>query len=159
LIAMTAFEFATAQRIIFGEGAFDQLGKLTAAHGKHVFLVATASALTPGGPADRLADQLRVDGVTMTRHPVDGEPEVEAVDATVEAARTAGAEVVVGIGGGSALDTAKAVAGLLTNGGSALDYMEVVGQGKLLRKPALPFLAVPTTAGPGAEVTRNAVVL
>ena len=153
------FEFSTAQRIIFGLGTFDQLGGLAAEHGQRVFLVTTPSATTPGGPVDRLAEQLRKADLSLTVHPVNGEPDTASVDGATEAARRAGADVVVGLGGGSALDTAKAVAGLLTNGGAALDYMEVVGRGQSIRQPAAPFIAVPTTAGPGTEVTRNAVVL
>ena len=154
---MSPFEFATAQRIIFGAGAFDQLAKVAAEFGACVLLVTTPSALAAGGPAERL--QAQGQGLAVTVHAVSGEPTVESVQAAVAAARQAGAEVVVALGGGSALDTGKAVAGLLTNGGEPLDYMEVVGRGRSLLQPAAPFIAVPTTAGPGAEVTRNAVVL
>src|SRR5690606_27884489 len=87
-----------------------------------------------------------------------GEPTVADVDAAVAAARSGGCDVVVGLGGGSAIDTAKAVAGRLTNGGAARDYMEVVGEGRKITTDALPWVAVPTTAGTGAEATRNAVV-
>jgi alcohol dehydrogenase class IV len=87
-----------------------------------------------------------------------GEPDTECVDLGLEAARRIGAEVIVGIGGGSAIDAAKAMAGLMTNEGSCLDYMEVVGEGRSIRLPPLPWIAVPTTAGTGAEVTRNAVI-
>jgi len=68
------------------------------------------------------------------------------------------AEVVVGVGGGSALDAGKAIAGIITNGGSARDYMEVIGKGLKIKHPALPYIAVPTTAGTGTEVTKNAVI-
>src|SRR5947199_4906320 len=67
-------------------------------------------------------------------------------------------DVSVAVGGGSAIDCAKAVAGLLTNGGEALDYMEVIGKGQKITRPAAPWVAVPTTAGTGAEATRNAVI-
>jgi alcohol dehydrogenase class IV len=83
---------------------------------------------------------------------------VDDVDRGVELARAAGADLVIGVGGGSAIDAAKAIAGLLTNGGQAVDYMEVVGKGLKITRPALPWIAVPTTAGTGAEVTRNAVI-
>ncbi len=155
---MPSFEFATAQRIIFGRGVFEQLAPLAAEHGRRVFLVAGQHTLAAGGPAERLAAKARELDLTLSVQPVSGEPDVAAVDAAAERARAAGADVVVGLGGGSALDMAKAVAGLLTNGGPVLDYMEVVGKGLPLKQPAAPFLAVPTTAGPGSEVTRNAVV-
>jgi alcohol dehydrogenase class IV len=80
------------------------------------------------------------------------------VDGAVEEARRAGCDMVVGIGGGSAIDTAKATAALLTNGGAAVDYMEVVGKGRKITQPAAPWIAIPTTAGTGAEATRNAVI-
>jgi alcohol dehydrogenase class IV len=66
--------------------------------------------------------------------------------------------MVIAIGGGSAIDAGKAIAALLTNGGSPSDYLEVVGRGQKLTRPSAPFLAIPTTAGTGAEVTRNAVL-
>ncbi len=87
-----------------------------------------------------------------------GEPTVADIDTALAAARDAHADLIIGLGGGSAIDAAKAVAGLLSNGGHALDYMEVVGQGKKITLPAAPWIAIPTTAGTGAEVTRNAVI-
>lgn len=155
---MLPFEFATAGRIIFGQGVFDQLAPLAAAHGRRVFLVAGAHALADGGAVDRLAARAKDLDLALTVQPVSGEPDVAGVDAAAERARSGDTDVVVGLGGGSALDMAKAVAGLLTNPGPVLDYMEVVGKGLPLTRPAAPFLAVPTTAGPGSEVTRNAVV-
>ncbi|MCW5852511.1 MAG: iron-containing alcohol dehydrogenase [Anaerolineae bacterium] len=156
---MPQFEFATSQRIVFGVGVFEQLGALAEEQGRQVFLVASQSATAPGGPVGRLVNQVRKAGLSLTVHPVSGEPDTASVGAATEAARRAGADVVVGLGGGSALDTAKAVAGLLTNGGAALDYMEGVGRGQTIRQPTTPLIAVPTTAGPGTEVTRNAVIL
>jgi alcohol dehydrogenase class IV len=87
-----------------------------------------------------------------------GEPTVADVEQLRQDAQSADCNLVIGLGGGSAIDAAKAVAGLLTNPGSPLDYMEVVGQGRPLRNPAAPWIAVPTTAGTGAEATRNAVI-
>ena len=90
--------------------------------------------------------------------PVAGEPTVGVARAAVAAAREHGADVVAAIGGGSVIDTGKAVAMLLGNGGDPLDYLEVVGAGQKISRPAVPFVAVPTTAGTGAEVTANAVL-
>ena len=87
-----------------------------------------------------------------------GEPTVASVDGALTIARHANCDFVIGVGGGSAIDAAKAVAGLLSNGGVASDYMEVVGKGQRITKPAVPWIAIPTTAGTGAEVTRNAVI-
>jgi alcohol dehydrogenase class IV len=94
----------------------------------------------------------------VTAIEVRAEPDLERVDQALTHARASRAEVVIGLGGGSVLDTAKAVAGLLTHEGSALDYMEVVGRGVALVRPAAPLIAIPTTAGSGTEVTKNAVI-
>ncbi len=156
---MPMFEFATAQRIIFGRGVFDQLAGLTAEYGRRVFLVAGQHALAPGGPVEQLTAKAGALDLELTVQPVSGEPDAPTVNAAAERAHSVNANVVVGLGGGAALDTAKAVAGLLTNGGPILDYMEVVGKGLPLKQPAAPFLAVPTTAGTGSEVTRNATII
>ena len=87
-----------------------------------------------------------------------GEPQVTDVDRGVRRARRESCDLLIGLGGGSAIDAAKAVAGVLANGGSALDYMEVIGEGRKITRRALPWIAVPATAGTGAEVTRNAVI-
>ena len=90
--------------------------------------------------------------------PVAGEPTIEVARAGAAAAREHGADVVAAIGGGSVIDTGKAVAVLLGNGGDPLDYLEVVGAGRKITRPSVPCVAVPTTAGTGAEVTANAVL-
>jgi alcohol dehydrogenase class IV len=92
----------------------------------------------------------------ITEFEVTGEPTVDMVRAGVECAR--GCKAVLGIGGGSALDAGKAIAILVTNPGDVLDYLEVIGKGKTFMQAPLPYLAIPTTAGTGAEVTRNAVI-
>ena len=141
---MISFEFATATRIVFGTGKVKDLGAIIASFGKRV-LVVRPPVTIEGMP----------EGV---RFEVTGEPTIPLVREGTELARSEGCDVVVGFGGGSAIDTAKAVAALLANGGDPLDYVEVVGKGKAIPKPSAPFIAVPTTAGTGAEVTRNAVL-
>jgi alcohol dehydrogenase class IV len=96
--------------------------------------------------------------VLYEQYPVAGEPTVAMVLDGIRMAQAAGCDVVIGFGGGSALDTAKAVAALLTNPGDPLDYLEVIGRGQQIRERPAPFLAIPTTAGTGSEVTRNAVL-
>jgi alcohol dehydrogenase class IV len=148
------FEFSTAHRIIFGPGVAGQIPDLAAGVGARVFLV-------HGGTPERfghIIDQIAARGIACESFGVAGEPTTEMVRAAVASARQAGAQVVVGIGGGSVLDTSKAVAALLTNEGELTDYLEVVGQGRPLRNPSAPCIAVPTTAGTGAEVTYNAVL-
>ena len=87
-----------------------------------------------------------------------GEPTIPRVGEGVELARAEGCDIVIAFGGGSAIDGAKGIAALLGNGGHPLDYLEVVGEGRKLTKPSAPFVAIPTTAGTGSEVTRNAVL-
>jgi alcohol dehydrogenase class IV len=148
------FEFATATRIVFGAGTRRQVAPAAAALGQRVLLVGGQRP----GPADALAAELVDAGRAVERLAVAGEPEVEAVAAGAAQARAAGVDVVVAIGGGSALDTGKAIAALLTNPGDLFEYLEGVGRGQALAHPSAPFIAVPTTAGTGAEVTRNAVL-
>jgi alcohol dehydrogenase class IV len=148
------FEFSTAHRILFGPGVAEQIPDLAAGHGRHVFLVL-------GSHADRfrpLAEGIASRAVACESFQVAGEPATEMVRAAVAAARRAGTQVVVALGGGSVLDTGKVVAAMLTNEGELADYLEVVGKGQALRNPAAPYIAAPTTAGTGAEVTYNAVL-
>ena len=151
-------EFYTAARIVYGRGELAQVGELAAAHGRAALVVRGGSHLDASGAMGRLRDACRDRGVTVVEHRVTGEPEVASIDAARAAARAAGCNQVIGIGGGSALDTGKAVAGLLTHDGSVLDYLEVIGKGQPLTQPAAPFVAIPSTAGTGTEVTKNAVI-
>src|SRR5579863_7588331 len=147
----TGFEFATAGRIMVGPGRAQELADVLAGLGSRVLLV------TGADPA-RHSQLLAGLGRTAVPFPVTGEPTVEVARAAVAAARGHGADVVAAIGGGSVIDTGKAVAMLLGNGGDPLDYLEVVGAGQPITRPAAPCVAVPTTAGTGAEVTANAVL-
>ncbi|MBI5544956.1 MAG: iron-containing alcohol dehydrogenase [Deltaproteobacteria bacterium] len=153
----TAFEFATAQRIVFGRGSLDQLGEAAGAFGRKALLVAAAH-LQRTGALTRVEYLLSKKAVAVERLLVHGEPEAHVVDEAAARARALGSELVIAVGGGSALDVGKAAAGLATNGGSVREYLEGVGTGRALKARPLPFLAAPTTAGTGSEVTRNAVV-
>ncbi|HEY1219467.1 MAG: iron-containing alcohol dehydrogenase [Bryobacteraceae bacterium] len=148
------FEFATAARIVFGEGAASEVAPAAAAMGRRALLVT-------GERADRsaaLARALEAAGVTAVPFRVSGEPAIGMIAAGTVYARGEGCDVVVAVGGGSAIDAGKALAAMLTNPGEPLDYLEVVGRGQPLRQASAPFIAVPTTAGTGSEVTRNAVL-
>jgi alcohol dehydrogenase class IV len=148
------FEFSTSGRIIFGEGTASQLPELVARFGSRALLVM-------GKTAERhteLLDNLKRREIQVVVQAVHREPTLADVQATLQFARDHHAQVVVGIGGGSVLDMAKAVAALLGNAGDVLDYLEVVGLGRQLSNPGVPCIALPTTAGTGAEVTRNAVI-
>jgi len=148
------FEFATAGRIIFGPGSIGEIGDLAAVMGRRVFLVT-------GENVDRAApviEQLKAQGMTITQFSIPGEPTTDLVLTAVDIARRGACEFVIGMGGGSVLDAGKVVAALLTNDGELMDYLEIIGGGQALsRKPAV-YIAIPTTAGTGAEVTRNAVL-
>ena len=148
-----AFEFATATEVVFGRGSFEGLGGRVALLGRHA-LVVTGSHASRTGVAEALGEA----GVEVTTFTIAAEPTTAVATAGVARAREAGCDVVVGVGGGSVLDGAKAVAALLTNGGEPLDYLEVIGAGRKIEKASAPFVAVPTTSGTGSEVTRNAVL-
>lgn len=152
---MMRFEFATAAKIQFGPGSVRDLGSALRPLGRRALIV-TGQNPERSEPVRRLLAQEKLSCVTQ---PISGEPTIDAVQAASQRARAEGCDLVVGFGGGSAIDAAKAVAGMITNDGALMDYLEVVGRGQSLAKPAAPFVAVPTTAGAGAEVTRNAVIL
>jgi alcohol dehydrogenase class IV len=149
-----SFEFATATRIIFGEGTAKEVAPSARKWGSRV-LVVTGQAPER---ADRLLADLDAAAAQCFRLAVEGEPTVDLIARGLQQARKERCEVVVAIGGGSVLDAGKAIAVLITNPGEVLDYLEVVGKGNALQNPAAPFIAVPTTAGTGTEVTRNAVL-
>ena len=148
---ISSFSFATATQIRFGRGTSLEAAEAVAAYGARVFLVHGANA----GRADWLAAAF---GPDMQRFAVPGEPDVAMIEAGVAAARKVGAEVVVALGGGAAIDAGKAIAALVPATRPMMDHLEVVGQGLPLDASPLPFVALPTTAGTGAEVTRNAVI-
>jgi len=148
------FEFATAGGIIFGRGCAARIGRQAAALGRRVFVLTGRQ----GGRWDFLWRDLEQQQVHWQRWGIPGEPTIEMIVQAAEAAQRAAADIVIGIGGGSVIDAAKAVAAKVANPGDLLDYLEVIGRGRALAKPSLPCIAVPTTAGTGAEVTRNAVL-
>jgi alcohol dehydrogenase class IV len=146
-----AFEFATAGRIVAGAGRAAELPDIVAGLGSRVLVCTGAD---PARHGSVLADL----GLPAAVFPVAAEPTAELARTAAAAAREHGADVIVAIGGGSVIDLGKAVAMLLANGGDPLDYLEVVGSGQKITQLAAPCVAVPTTAGTGAEVTANAVL-
>lgn len=148
------FEFATAHRILFGRGRSRQIPALARDLGRRALVILGAS----GRGGEALTAGLADAGVGSVVFNVPGEPTTTLVDDATRLAREAESDLVIALGGGSVIDAGKAVAGLLANPGAILDYLEVVGGGQPLRHPGVPFLAVPTTAGTGTEVTRNAVL-
>lgn len=148
------FELASPTRILFGSGSLREAGRIAKTAGERALLVVGRRAQ----PAERLAAILGEHGVSAVTFSVTGEPEVETVKAGTALARREHCDHVVGIGGGSVLDAGKAIAAMLTNDGELLDYLEIIGQGRALARPSARFLAIPTTAGTGSEVTRNSVL-
>ncbi len=148
------FEFATAGRIIFGEGTSAELPEIAAGMGQKLLLVCGRGGAKP----DALLQSLDNRGQTCDLFTIDGEPTVEDVRRGADLARSSGCDLVIALGGGSVIDAGKAVSAMATNPGDVLDYLEVIGAGKSISVAPLPMIAVPTTAGTGAEVTRNAVI-
>jgi alcohol dehydrogenase class IV len=148
------FEFATAGRILFGDGVIEQLPSIARSFGSRALLVTGSSTHR----AEEALALLSEAGITVSTFNVTGEPTIFLAEAGVSEARAQHAEMIIGLGGGSAIDLGKAIAALVNNEGDPRDYLEVVGKGQPLHHPALPYIAIPTTAGTGAEVTSNAVL-
>jgi alcohol dehydrogenase class IV len=148
------FEFATATRIIFGAGTLLEAGLLAKEFGRRALVVTGRDP----SRAKRLTAILNQQGVSSALFAVPGEPEIKTVQDGIALAKEQQCNLVISFGGGSALDAGKAIAAMLTNSGEVLDYLEVIGRAKPLANPSVPFIAIPTTAGTGSEVTRNAVL-
>ncbi|WP_298838620.1 iron-containing alcohol dehydrogenase [uncultured Roseobacter sp.] len=151
---MTPFTFLTAGRVVFGRGVSDQVAGIVSGFGARVLLVRGRSVPF----ADSLVRALEASGAQVTPVSCTAEPDVRMVSRGLEAGRGAACNVVVSVGGGAVIDLGKAIAALLPGGGQVLDHLEGVGGGAPLMQNPLPFVAVPTTSGTGAEVTRNAVI-
>jgi alcohol dehydrogenase class IV len=150
----TRFEFTTATRIVFGAGTANSLGAIAKDFGRRALVVTGRDSKR----IERMLASLQSAGVSPAAFPVAGEPELATVAQGMKLAKSERCELVIGCGGGSAIDAAKAIAAMLANDGELLDYVEIIGRGQPLTKPSAPFIAVPTTAGTGSEVTRNAVL-
>ena len=148
------FEFATPTKIIFGPGTLSEAAGLAREFGSRALVVTGRGS----SRAEKLLANLQSNGVSPVIFAVSGEPELATIEQGTRLAKIEQCELVIGIGGGSALDAAKAIAAMLANGGELLDYVEIIGRGQGLSRPSVPFIAIPTTAGTGSEVTRNAVL-
>ncbi len=144
---MNRFEFATAQRIIFGRGVMAELPDLCREFGQRTILVT-------GSQPQRWITRLPHVAVIS----IPSEPTITDIQNGVQIAQQYAADVIVAIGGGSVIDAGKAIAAMSTQPGDLMRYLEVIGEGRPLEAAPLPFIAVPTTAGTGAEATRNAVI-
>ncbi len=150
-------QFYLPTRIVTGVGCFDQLGETAAHYGRRALLVCGNRSLRESGRLEQATNELRDAGVKVVVYDaVMGEPTLAMVQEGIETARAAEVEVVIGIGGGSAMDTAKAIAGLYGHPGTVSEYFDGARQ---IEGGGLPWIAIPTTAGTGAEVTKNAVLM
>jgi len=152
------FSVGRLPRIEFGAGTLGKLPDIAAQYGQRLLVVVGAHSFLESPHSETLLKALRMHGSTWDIVHVAGEPSPEMIDDAVVTWRGAGVDAVIGIGGGSVLDAAKAIAGLLRPGNSVMDHLEGVGPEKPYRGPATPFIAVPTTAGTGSEATKNAVL-
>lgn len=157
-MAMLDFSIARLPRIEFSRGAFNKLPGLVAQHAKRVLLVTGGSSFQQSQFWQQLHQGLAAKNVSVCHCVIKNEPSPHIVDETVNQFRHENIELVIGIGGGSALDAAKAIAGLLRVNRTVMDYLEGVGPELPYEGPAVPFIAVPTTAGTGSEATKNAVL-
>jgi alcohol dehydrogenase class IV len=160
-VAWPGFTVARLPRILFGAGRSGELGKVVREFGRKALVIARGPSFVASQDWTRLLVAMETAGVQVTLESVSGEPSPAGVDEIVARHRSGvrpAVEVVVGIGGGSVLDTAKAVAGLLPHGESVMDHLEGVGPQLDYHGPSVPFIAVPTTAGTGSEATKNAVI-
>jgi len=148
------FDFATANRIIFKVGGISLLPEIVSQYGSRCLFVTGQSI----SQKVNIYDKFREMGFQIQHFIVRNEPDINLIQEGVRIAKEADCDFVVGMGGGSTIDAGKAIAILAKNPGSAINYLEVVGNGEKLRNLPLPFFAVPTTAGTGSEVTRNAVI-
>jgi len=151
---MSSFEFATANKIIFGAGKINGLADQLKGRAKRLLLVC-------GNSSDAIPlvrEILSAQDIPFDKFHVHGEPTVDTASEGVLAALEHRADMVIGLGGGSVLDAGKAIAALATNRGDIFDYLEIIGKGQPLTNAPLPYIAIPTTAGTGTEVTRNAVL-
>ena len=148
------FEFATATKIIFGAGTLREVGAIAKGFGQRALVVTGRDAKRAGS----LLEILHKAGVGAATFSVTGEPELSTIEQGTALAKNEKCDFVIALGGGSVIDAGKAIAAMMTNDGVLLDYLEIIGRGRALANPSAPFIAIPTTAGTGSEVTRNSVL-
>lgn len=148
------FTYATASEIIFGIGSFNKIGDRVAGKYKNALVVCGRKT----GYAEKLLNDLSVQNIKGNIFNILTEPTIDVIQQGIELGRKTSCDVVLGIGGGSAVDSAKAIAAMIPNEGTLSDYLEVIGKGKPLTQDPVPCIAIPTTSGTGAEVTKNSVI-
>lgn len=152
-------EFYAPGKIIFGPGGLSQVGAEAKRLGSKVLIVLGKSAMKKSGALDRLTHLLIENNLEYTIYDnIPSDPTVEIVDTGTSLARKENCNLVIALGGGSVLDTGKAISAMVTNEGSVADYQEIEGKGRKFKTKPLPFIAIPTTSGTGSEATKNAVI-
>jgi alcohol dehydrogenase class IV len=153
-----AFNLTGLPQVVFGDGSIRKVPALARGFGTRALVMTGARSFVESPHWPALQAQLQETGMAVSHAVVDGEPSPALVDGIASGFKAKDIEVVIGIGGGSVLDAAKAVAGLLRISNSVMDYLEGVGPELPYEGPEVPFIAVPTTAGTGSEATKNAVL-
>jgi alcohol dehydrogenase class IV len=148
------FEFLSTTRIIFGSGKLNSIGEIAKEFGERGIILYGC----PKPLSDRLNDLLEIHGISCLSINIEQEPTIELICLLVQTVKQFSPDMIIGIGGGSALDSAKATAIFLSNPGEITDYLEIIGIGKPILSSAIPVITIPTTSGTGAEVTKNAVL-
>jgi alcohol dehydrogenase class IV len=149
-----SFEFATSNQISFGRGTFQKIGRIASRFGSKAYVILGVENVF----TEQLINLLEAESITVKTFFISEEPNITLLERSLAFATEIKCDFVIGMGGGSAIDMAKAVSALRTNPGEVLEYLEVIGGGRALQNPSLPCIAIPTTSGTGAEVTRNAVL-
>ena len=152
-------EFYAPRKIIFGPGGLSQVGVEAKRLGRKALVVSGKSAMRNSGVLDRLTHLLKENNLEyVTYENIPSDPAVETIDTGTDFARKEKCNLIIALGGGSVLDTGKAISAMVTNKGSVADYQEIEGKGRKFQYKTLPFIAIPTTSGTGSEATKNAVI-
>ncbi|HAJ33770.1 MAG TPA: alcohol dehydrogenase [Candidatus Atribacteria bacterium] len=159
LILIKVGEFYAPGKIIFGPGSLNQVGAEAKRLGSKALVVLGRSAMRKSGALDRLTHLLTENNLEYIIYEnIPSDPTVETVDDGANLARKGSCNLLIALGGGSVLDTGKAISAMVTNEGSVADYQEIEGKGRKFQHKPIPFIAIPTTSGTGSEATRNAVI-
>jgi alcohol dehydrogenase class IV len=153
-----SFTFANTPNIIFETGSFKKLPDIISNYGENTLIVTGGSSLYKSGRFYELSGGLKEHSISFSTVKVTDEPSPDLIDETTDKYREENISTVIAIGGGSVMDTGKAISAMLTQEDSVMKYLEVVGEGKEHPGDKVPFIAVPTTSGTGSEATKNAVL-
>jgi alcohol dehydrogenase class IV len=152
-------EFYAPGKIIFGSGSLNQIGAEAKRLGNKVLVVLGRSAMRKSGVLDRLTHLLIENNLEYIIYEnIPSDPTVETIDIGTDLAVKEKCNLIIALGGGSVLDTGKAISAMVTNEGSVADYQEIEGKGRKFQHKPIPFIAIPTTSGTGSEATKNAVI-